>query len=60
MHTILLKLKRLYSLVSYISGISVLNNVILLITQSRLTVAQASSSFKYLNTCTPMHATLYN
>ena len=36
---------------------TVLNNIILLITRSRLSVAQASPSFNRLNTCAPMHAT---
>ena len=34
-----------------------MTNIILLITQSRLSVAQASSSFNRLDMCTPMHAT---
>ena len=36
---------------------TVLNNIILLITSSRLSVAQASSPFNRLDTCTPTHAT---
>ena len=36
---------------------TVLNNIILLITRSHLSVAQASSPFNRLDTCTPMHAT---
>ena len=36
---------------------SVLNNVILLITQIRLSIAQANSSFNRLDRCTPTHAT---
>ena len=36
---------------------TVLNNIILLITCSHLSVAQASSSFNCLDMCTPMHAT---
>ena len=55
-HTILFNLKRLYSFVS-LSGITVLNKIILLIAQSRLSVTQASSSFKRLVTRTPTYAT---
>ena len=36
---------------------TVLNNILLLITRSRLSIAQASSSFKRLNMCTFMYAT---
>ena len=36
---------------------TVLNNIILLITWSRLSVAQASSTFNRLDACTPTHAT---
>ena len=55
MHTKLLSLKLLYSLV--FSGITVLNNIMLLITQSHLSVAQASPCFKHLDTHTPTCAT---
>ena len=57
MHSIqyYLNLKQLYSLV--FCGITILNNIILLITRSGLYVAQASSSFKRLDMCTPMHTT---
>ena len=40
-----------------LSGITVFNNDILLITQSRLSVSQASSSFKCPDTHTPMYIT---
>ena len=36
---------------------TVLNNITLLITRSRLSVAQASPSFILLDTCVPTHAT---
>ena len=36
---------------------TVLNNIILLITSNRLSVAQTSSPFNRLDTCTPTHAT---
>ena len=50
-----LKIKTAYSLVSY--WITVLNNILLLITRSCLSVAQASGSFKCLDTCTFMYTT---
>ena len=37
--------------------IIIMNNIILLITQGRFSIAQASSSFKCLDTCTFMNAT---
>ena len=39
----------------FLSGITVLNNITLLITQSNLFAAQASSYFKHLGTCTPTY-----
>ena len=36
---------------------TVLNNILLLITRSRLSISQVSSSFKHLNTHTFMYAT---
>ena len=36
---------------------TILNNLLLLITRSHLSIAQASSSFNRLNTCSPTHAT---
>ena len=47
-YNIVLNLKRLYSLV--FSGTTVLNNILLLITHSFLSMTQASSSFKRLDT----------
>ena len=38
-------------------GITVLNNILLIISRSRLSVAQPSSSFKRLDTSTFMYAT---
>ena len=56
MHTILvLNLKWLFC--SFLSGITVLNNILLLTTQSRLSIAQASSSFKLFDMRTFTYAT---
>ena len=52
---IVLKLKRLYSLV--FSGTTVLNNILLLIARSLLSISQASSSFKRLDTRTFTYTT---
>ena len=52
-HTILFNLKWLY----FLSGITIQNNIILLITQSHLSVTQASSSFKHLDTHTTTYTT---
>ena len=52
-HTILFMLKTAL----FFSFLVVWNNIILLITWSRLSVAQASSSFNRLDTCTLTHAT---
>ena len=41
---------------TYLSGMTVLNNIILLITQSRLSAAQAIL-FECLNKCMPTHTT---
>ena len=40
-----------------LSGIAVLNNISLIISQNRLSIAQPSSSFKCLNTRTFTYAT---
>ena len=42
----------------FLSGITVLNNIIFLITRSHLSVAQASSSFKHLDARMPTYTTL--
>ena len=57
MHTILLKLKTALFFSFLVVYVTVLNNIILLITQSRLYVAQASSSFKHLDTGMLTHTT---
>ena len=41
----------------FFSSITVLNNIVLLITRSQLSIAQASSSFKCLNMSTFTYAT---
>ena len=48
-HTILFQIKNGIILL-ILSGIAVLNNIVLIITQSHLSIAQVSSSFKHLNT----------
>ena len=58
MHTILFKLETALFFSLLVLQTTVLNNIIPIITQSRLSVAQASSSIKCLHTCTPIHATL--
>ena len=40
-----------------LSGITVLNNTVILITQSHLSIAQSSSRFKCLNMCTFIYTT---
>ena len=40
-----------------LNGITVLNNIVLLITQSHLSIVQASSSFKHLDMHTFMYTT---
>ena len=52
MHTIVLNLKQLYSLVPFSSSVFLLflNSNIVLITRSRLSIAQVSSPFKWLDT----------
>ena len=50
MHIIILKLKTALFFSFLVVYVTVLNNIILLITRSHLYVAQASSSFKYLDT----------
>ena len=52
MHTILFE----GFIIQFPSGITVLNNIVLLITRSSLSLSLATSSFKHLNMCTPMHA----
>ena len=54
-HTILNKLQTTVFL--FLISMTVLNNIILLLTQSRLSITQASSSFNRLDTFTPTHAT---
>ena len=58
-YNIVLNLKRLYSLVYLAPWYSYcfLNNIIVLITQSRLSIAQISSSFKWLDTRTSTSTT---
>ena len=56
MHTILFSIQN-GLILRFLSGISVLNTVILLVTQSHLSIAQASS-FKCLNTHTFTYGTL--
>ena len=54
-YNVVLNLKQLYSLV--FSGITVLNNILLLINHSHLSITQTSSSFKRLDMHTFMYAT---
>ena len=42
----------------FLSGKTALNNILLLIAHSRLSITQASSSFKHLDMCTFTYATL--
>ena len=44
-------------ILSILSGITVLNNIVLLITKGHLSIAQASSSFKYLDS--PMYVHIH-
>ena len=41
----------------FLSGITILNNIILLITRNCLSLAQASSCYKSLDMYTPMYST---
>ena len=53
------KIKGYYSchFLKSVNGVTVLNNILLLITQSHLSITQASSSFKCLDTRLFMYAT---
>ena len=57
MRTILFKLETALFLSNFLGGITALNIIILLLIQSRLSVAKASYSFKHLDTCMPMYTT---
>ena len=59
MQTILFKLKTalFFNSLEVYNYITVLNIIILLITQSHLSVGQASSAFEHLGICTSMYIT---
>ena len=52
MHTILFE----GFIFQFPGGITILNNIVLLITRSSLSLSLATSSFKHLSMCTLMHA----